>query len=230
MSTVVPLASLSVGVVVERTKGASQWVDFHWRPVRVLLGVPDTAPWTKLSEDGDRVAFYAGAASVELYRTETTHYRDNLQMDPPLLWVILRPVDADPPYELAAVTADPAEGEGMTEAGANIVESVADARTLARSHCGFHRRTPCRPDFRESANATARIPNPWDGVCLHCGKMANERARQFLEPLVPAQARGKGGACGRSAPRGQTSADDGARYRLNRQFPSLHSRHHRISM
>jgi len=137
LSTVVPLASLSVGGVGERTKGASQWVDFHWRPVRVLLGVPDTAPWTKLSEDGDRVAFYAGAASVDLYRTETTHYRDNLQMDPPLLWVILRPVDADPPYELAAVTADPAEGEGMTEAGANIVESVPMPEPLQEAIAAF---------------------------------------------------------------------------------------------
>ena len=45
-------------------------------------------------------------------------------MEIPLLWVILRPVEADPPYELAAVTADPAEGEGMTEAGSNIVEPV----------------------------------------------------------------------------------------------------------
>lgn len=119
-----PLARVVVGVVVERSKGASQWLDYHWRPVSVLTGAPDTPAWTKLSEDGDRTSYYAGAAAVELYRTETAHYRDNLQMDPPLLWVVLRPVDSDPPYELAVVTADPAEGEGMTEAGANIVETV----------------------------------------------------------------------------------------------------------
>jgi hypothetical protein len=124
LSRVEPLASYKVGVVVERSKGSSQWVDFHWRPVNVLVGVPDTPPWTKLSDDGERATFYAGAATVELYRTETTHYRDNLQMDPPQLWVVLRPVESDPPYELAMVTADPAEGEGMTEAGANVVEPL----------------------------------------------------------------------------------------------------------
>jgi hypothetical protein len=124
LSAVVPLASISVGVVVERSKGASPWVDFHWRPVGVLAGVPDTPPWTTLAEDAERTTFYAGAASIELYRTETAHYRDNLQTETPLLWVILRPAEADPPYELMAVTADPAEGEGMTEAGANIVETV----------------------------------------------------------------------------------------------------------
>lgn len=132
-----PLASIPVGVVVERSKGASQWVDFHWRPVSVLTGVPDTPAWTKLGEDGARTSFYAGAAAIELYRTETAHYRDNLQMDPPMLWVVLRPVDADPPYELAAVTADPAEGEGMTEAGANIVEVVPMPEPLQDAVAAF---------------------------------------------------------------------------------------------
>jgi hypothetical protein len=137
LSAAAPLASISVGVVVERSKGASPWVDFHWRPVSVIAGVPDTPPWTKLSENDDRTSFYAGAAAVELYRTETAHYRDNLQMDPPLVWVILRPVDADPPYELAAVTADPAEGEGMTEAGANIVEALPMPEPLQAAVAAF---------------------------------------------------------------------------------------------
>jgi hypothetical protein len=124
LSTVLPLVSIPVGVVIERRKSSSQWVDFHWRPLNVLAGVPDTPIWTKLAEDSDRTTFYAGAASIELYRTETAYYRNNLQTGTPLLWVILRPTDGDPPYELTAVTADPSEGEGMTEAGANIVETV----------------------------------------------------------------------------------------------------------
>ncbi|MGB9062319.1 MAG: DUF3305 domain-containing protein, partial [Pseudolabrys sp.] len=52
MSSIPPLARYEVGVVVERSKGASQWVDFHWRPVTILVGVPDTPPWTKLTDDG----------------------------------------------------------------------------------------------------------------------------------------------------------------------------------
>lgn len=132
-----PLASIEVGVIVERSKGASQWVNFYWRPVNVVVGVPDTPAWTILSEDGDRTTFYAGAAAVELYRTETAHYRDNLQMDPPQLWVILRPVEGNPPYEVAAVTADPAEGEGMTEAGANIVEPLPMPEPLQEAVAAF---------------------------------------------------------------------------------------------
>ena len=35
-----PLATIPVGVVVERTKSVSQWSDYLWRPVKVLPGVP----------------------------------------------------------------------------------------------------------------------------------------------------------------------------------------------
>lgn len=124
MNAAPPLATIPVGVLVERTKGESQWVDFLWRPLSVLTGVPDTPAWTKLSEDDDRTQFYAGAADIELHRSETTNYRDNLAGDTPLLWVVLRPTGDEPPYALFTVTADPAEGEGMTEAGNDLVETV----------------------------------------------------------------------------------------------------------
>jgi hypothetical protein len=137
LSAVVPLASIPVGVVVERSKSASQWADFYWRPAGVLAGVPDTPPWTRLSDDGERVTFYAGAGQVDLYRTETANYRDNLQSGAPLLWIILRPGEADPPYELAAVTADPAEGEAMTEAGVNLVDTVPMPKSIQETIAAF---------------------------------------------------------------------------------------------
>ena len=119
-----PLAQIPVGVVVERRKAASPWIDFTWRPVTALPGAPVVAPWTQLSTDGDMVAFYAGAAQVALYRTETAHYRDNLASGSPALWVALRPTNAEPPFDLVAVTADPAEGEGFTQNGDHLVEPV----------------------------------------------------------------------------------------------------------
>jgi hypothetical protein len=137
MSSVPPLASFAVGVVVERSKSASQWADFYWRSVSVLAGAPDTPPWSKLSDDGERTTFYAGSADIELYRTETANYRDNLRSETPLLWIILRPVEADPPYELAAVTADPAEGEAMTEAGVNLVDSVSMPKQMQETIAAF---------------------------------------------------------------------------------------------
>jgi hypothetical protein len=118
------LVSFPVGVVVERHKATSPWLDFVWRPAAVLSGFPAAAPWTPLGPVGDTTTFFAGTATVSLYRTETANYIDNLSGGVPLLWVALRATEAEPPYELLAVTADPAEGEAYTEAGNDLVETV----------------------------------------------------------------------------------------------------------
>jgi Protein of unknown function (DUF3305) len=118
------LARMVVGVVVERRRAKSAWADFLWRPVSVLAGKPSTAPWTRLGDESDVTLFYAGDAVIELHRTETANYRDNLASDAPSLWVVMQPAASFPPYELVAVTADPAEGEASTDAGNNLVEAV----------------------------------------------------------------------------------------------------------
>ena len=124
MTAASALACIPVGVVVERRKAASPWIDVVWRPVSVLAGAPEAAPWTMLEAKDDRASFYAGAAEIALYRTETAHYRDNLSSGRPSLWVSLRPTGVEPPFEIVAVTADPAEGESFTQAGDDLVEAV----------------------------------------------------------------------------------------------------------
>jgi hypothetical protein len=132
-----PLAAIPVGVIVERSKSANQWAEFYWRAVSVLPGQPETTPWTKLSDDGERATFYAGTATVELYRTETGFYRDNLASGAPGLWVALRTADADPPFTVSVVTADPAEGESLTETGTDLVEQVPMPEAIQRAVAAF---------------------------------------------------------------------------------------------
>ncbi|MDD1533182.1 MULTISPECIES: DUF3305 domain-containing protein [unclassified Bradyrhizobium] len=119
-----PTLSIPVGVVVERRKAASPWVDFVWRGIAVLPDEPTTRPWTVLREQDDTTLFYAGSAAIELYPSETARYRDNLASGNPSLWTVLSPSEGVFPYAVAAVTADPAEGEGFTEAADNLVEAV----------------------------------------------------------------------------------------------------------
>jgi hypothetical protein len=119
------LARIVVGVVVERRKAKGAWSDFLWRPVSIFSGKPSTVPWTPLGEQSEVTLFYAGDAAIELHRTETSNYRDNLASGAPSLWVVMQPAASNPPYELLAVTADPAEGEAFTDAGNNLVEAVA---------------------------------------------------------------------------------------------------------
>ena len=118
------LAKIHVGVVVERRKAKSMWADFLWRPVSVFVGSPSVASWTPLDRESETTLFYAGQAVIELHRTETTNYRDNLSSGAPALWVALHPAASGQPYEILAVTADPAEGEAFTDAGSYLVEAV----------------------------------------------------------------------------------------------------------
>ena len=137
MNVASPQQTIAVGIVVVRSKSASQWSDFLWRPLSVLTGTPETPPWTKLSDDGERATFFAGTASIELHRTETANYRGNLMNDEPLLWVVLRPSEAKMPYDLWTVTADPAEGEAMTEAGNDLVETVPMPKAIQEAVADF---------------------------------------------------------------------------------------------
>ena len=111
MSITSPLKTISVGIVIERSKGASPWGGSLWRPVSALSGIPDARAWTKLSDDGERTTFFVGTADIELYRSEAGNYRENLLVENPLLWVALRRTEGDPPCTLAGVTVDPGEGE-----------------------------------------------------------------------------------------------------------------------
>ncbi|MGE0279284.1 MAG: DUF3305 domain-containing protein [Rhizobiaceae bacterium] len=162
MSAAPPLASIPVGVLVERSKGLTQWTDYLWRPTEVLTGEPETPEWTKLSGDDDRAVFFAGRAAIELYRTETPNYRENLESGTPQLWVGLRPSDGEPPYELIGVTADPAEGEAMTEAGENVVEpipmpdTVYDAVAAFVSEHNFERKFVKRKRDRANPDSLGR--------------------------------------------------------------------------
>lgn len=120
----IPLQRIPVGVVVERRKSDSPWIDFVWRGIGVLPDEPGMKPWTVLREQDEATLYYAGSATVDLYRSETQLYRDNILSGTPSLWILLSPSEGAWPYEVSAVTADPAEGEAFTEAGANLVEAV----------------------------------------------------------------------------------------------------------
>lgn len=124
MSRAQPLVRIPVGVVIERRKAKSPWADFIWRPVAVLPGVPSATPWTELDGDADRMNFYGGTAVINLYRSDTSGYWENLATGAASLWVSLRPTGREPPYEITAVTADPSEGEAFTECATDLVETV----------------------------------------------------------------------------------------------------------
>jgi hypothetical protein len=116
--------SREVGVVLRRRAIDNPWVDHMWSPVTVLEEVPSTAPWTVLTHESDATLYYAGSATIELFRAETANYRDNLADGAPQIWVALRRQGGGPELELTKVTADPAEGEAMFESGTDVIGTV----------------------------------------------------------------------------------------------------------
>ena len=153
------LARIAVAVVVERRKAKSPWLDFIWRPVAVLAGNPVAAPWTPLNTAEDAILFYAGEAVIELYRTETVNYRNNLASGAPSLWVILRPDVSGHAYKLLAVTANPAEGEAFTDAGNDLVGNVPMPAVITQTIGDFialhHIERPFFKRRREQATSQA---------------------------------------------------------------------------
>ena len=115
-----------VGVVVRRAKVDNPWIDHVWSPEAVLVEAPATLPGALLSREDEAELFYAGAATIELYKSETGNYRDNLIDGAPFLWVALRKTP-EGGVELAAVTPDPTEGESLFESGLLVGKAAMPA-------------------------------------------------------------------------------------------------------
>lgn len=119
-----PRQAIEIGVVVERRRLSNPWADHSWMPVAALAGAPDTRPWTIIEETPAMTRFYAGPFQLEFFSSDTGMYRDNLRSGRPSLWIALQETEVEPGIAVQIVTADPAEGEALTEPGTGIVETV----------------------------------------------------------------------------------------------------------
>jgi hypothetical protein len=154
---------LSVGLVVERRMLTGQWGGHAWRPMTVFAVAPEVAAWTPLGGGPQSTRFYAGEASLHLFSTDTANYRDNLASGDPKLWVVLRPQGAEPPVEVHLVTADPAEGEASTEAGDNVVETVAMPPEIAAHIAAFIEAHHVERPFHKRKRDRAKSDPGWRG-------------------------------------------------------------------
>lgn len=159
--------TVEVGVIVERRAlKDNRWVDHVWMPVAAVAGAPVAAPWTVLHQTVELTRFFAGGFELEFFGSETGMYRDNLQSGRPSLWIVLRPISAPPGVALHMVTADPSEGESLTETGTEIVEPVPMPPEIQQLLAAFvtahHVERPFVKRKRDRADpeAMARAPIP----------------------------------------------------------------------
>ncbi|WP_246232475.1 DUF3305 domain-containing protein [Aurantimonas aggregata] len=128
-----------VGVVVERRPSSSPWAEHAWRIAAIVPEAPGTPDGQVLGQEGEVALIYAGSTEVEFHRVETANYRDNLSSGQAGLWVTLALLTEAPGIRLVAVTADPAEGESMTEIGDQLVEVAPMPPEIAESLAEFVR-------------------------------------------------------------------------------------------
>jgi hypothetical protein len=162
-----PKDLLRLGVLAVSRKPVTRWGTRGFVPSQVLPEVPATPPRTRLGPEGDVETWYAGPTDLVLHSGETGHYRDNLQMKRPSVWVALRQGTA---LEIACATVDPYEGEGLAGDPGLVVEAlampavVAEAMTafIATHHVEqvFEKRKRKRADPEALARSGSRGPGP----------------------------------------------------------------------
>jgi len=114
----------AVAVLAERRPATSPWAEWSWRVVDVLESAPDAPPWTRLRDQNGATLFLAGRAEIWLHPTDTDNYKHNLESRSPSIWVVLRPVEAEPGMALHCVTVDAGEAQNYGDSGADLLESL----------------------------------------------------------------------------------------------------------
>jgi hypothetical protein len=158
-----PQDRFDIGIVVARKTLRSSWADHIWLPHAALPAAPPVARWTRLGRTQGAEFFYAGACELQFQRSATAHYRDNLESGTPSLWIALTPADGGMCC-VTAVTADPYEGEALTEGFGSVVEAVPMPPSLqAELHAfvsAFHVEQPFFKRERDPAGADPDAPRP----------------------------------------------------------------------
>jgi hypothetical protein len=162
---------IPLGVIVDKKKAESPWIDYLWVPSAVVTGLPDAAPMTLVARSGADESYYVGAANLVFAPGETANYRDNLISGTPQIWVVVQVGEYDSFVSLVAVTADPSEGESHTDSGSSIVQPVPMPPEIAARLAAFVEQHHVEREFfkrkREKTDLDAlahRRPGRGDGL------------------------------------------------------------------
>src|SRR5260221_13552239 len=142
-----------IGVIVARKKLKSPWTEHAWLPYTVLPAVPSAACWTSRGTDGEHKLFYVGQSVLTLHASETAH------SGRPSLWVSLPLLSGDA-CGICKVTADPYEGEALTEGIGGIVEALPMPTEIQATVAAFFESFPVERSFikRERGRADPEAP------------------------------------------------------------------------
>jgi len=122
-----PEITIPLGVVVEKRKAESPWVDWVWKPVGILPGAAPREEWLEIAAGDGWTHYHVGTLPLTLHHTDTEAYRINLSDKQPSIYTALRDDeegDSERPYQAYMVTASPFEAQDLEDAGEDIVERI----------------------------------------------------------------------------------------------------------
>lgn len=129
--------SRMVGVVCLRRKLESRWASEQLEPHSVLSDAPRVAAGASLGATSAGELVYFGAAELAFWTGETGHYRDNLATGAPRLWVALTPQGEAGDYAVGLVTANPYEGESLSDGSGVLLDAVPMPADIAAELAAF---------------------------------------------------------------------------------------------
>jgi len=118
--------TIELGVIVEQRKIDNPWTEYAWLPVAVLTSPPKVDDWRELSSSNGITRFHAATLPLELFRSDTEAYAENLNSGTPSIYVVLSEDDGDGnyPYYVSQITASPHEAQDILDSDETIVERV----------------------------------------------------------------------------------------------------------
>ncbi len=121
------MASMPLGVVVERREIDNEWQDYEWRAVAVIPGAPEIDEPREISRGPGWVHYHATTLPLELHRKETTAYRTSLSDTRPVVHIVMRDDEEsdDRQMEPFIVTASSDEALDYMDVEEDLVEQVA---------------------------------------------------------------------------------------------------------
>ena len=118
---------MPIGVLVEGWPSSNAWQSWSWRALAAIPAIEGSVHQKRvLRRDNAGAVFHAGHRILELHHRETAFYLQNLSLDEPVIYVVLRPTEEALPdlaVEPFHVTVSPEEAQGYTE-GDDILDTV----------------------------------------------------------------------------------------------------------
>lgn len=157
--------TLSLGVVVRRSPGATRWATHAWTVSAVLPGA-GPADWNVLRTEGDVVEFHAATRTLTLYASDAEAYAHELQARTPSVYVVLRPNEAsdDLPWSVDLVTASPYEAQDYCDSAEELVEKVPMPEGLCAWVAEFVQENYEEEEFIKRRRDKSRVDRSQDGI------------------------------------------------------------------